>query len=133
MDERELLRQTADYAADFLGTLDERPVRAQAGVDELTERLGGPLPHAGLDPRAVVASLVEAAGPGIVGSASGRYFGFVTGGAVPAALAADWLASAWDQNGCLWVMSPAAAVVEEVCAAAGSPSCSACRRTSRAG
>jgi glutamate/tyrosine decarboxylase-like PLP-dependent enzyme len=113
--ERELLHQTADYAADFLATLDERPIRAEATVDELFESLGGPLPEAGMDPRAVVASLVEDAEPGIVGTPSGRYFGFVIGGATPAAVAADWLTSVWDQNAGLYVGGPSAAVVEEVC------------------
>src|SRR3954454_24005992 len=115
MSERELLHQTADYAADFLATLDERPIRAEATVDELFESLGGPLPEAGMDPRAVVASLVEDAEPGIVGMPSGRYFGFVIGGAMPAAIAADWLTSVWDQNAGLYVGGPSAAVVEEVC------------------
>jgi hypothetical protein len=94
--ERELLHQTADYAADFLSTLDERPVRPDASVDELFAALGGPLPEEGLDPHAVIASLVEDAEPGIIGIPSGRFFGFVIGGAVPAAVAADWLTSVWD-------------------------------------
>jgi glutamate/tyrosine decarboxylase-like PLP-dependent enzyme len=112
--ERELLRTTADYAADFLGTLDDRPIRAEADVESLYAALGGPLPEDGIDPQAVIASLVEAAEPGVVGIPSGRYFGFVIGGAVPAALAADWLTSAWDQNAGLYAGGPAAAVVEEV-------------------
>src|SRR6266540_1555077 len=113
--ERELFRQAADYAADFLETLDTRSIRAEADVEELIAALGGQLPELGLDPRAVIASLVEAAEPGVVANASGRYFGFVVGGGVPAALAADWLASAWDQNAAFYVMGPSAAVVEEVC------------------
>jgi glutamate/tyrosine decarboxylase-like PLP-dependent enzyme len=115
--ERELLHQTAEYAADFLSTLDERPIRPEASVDELFEALGGPLPEDGLDPRAVVASLVESAEPGVVRSPSGRFLGFVIGGAVPAALAADWLTSAWDQNSGLYAIGPSSAVVEEVCRA----------------
>ncbi|MBV8562282.1 MAG: aspartate aminotransferase family protein, partial [Actinobacteria bacterium] len=110
MDERELLRRTADYAADFLDTMETRPVRP----DGMPDALRGPLPRTGLDPAAVIASLVEAAGPGLTAIPSGRYFGFVTGGSLPAALAADWLASAWDQNVALFVMSPAGAVAEEV-------------------
>ena len=113
--ERELFREAADHAADFLETLDTRSVRAEADVEELSAALGGPLPERGLEPQAVIASLVEAAEPGVVANASGRYFGFVVGGGVPAALAADWLASAWDQNAALYVMGPSAAVVEEVC------------------
>jgi len=114
VEERELLRGAADYAADFLETLDDRPIRHAAGVDELYEALGGPLPEAGQDARAVLASLAEAAEPGLVGIPSGRYFGFVVGGGLPAALAADWLTSAWDQNAGGYVLGASAAVVEEV-------------------
>jgi len=115
VDERELLHETADYAADFLATLDERPIRAEATLEELTAALGGPLPQSGMEPRAVIASLVESAGPGITASPSGRWFGFVLGGSLPAPLAADWLTSAWDQNAGLYVAGPSASVVEEVC------------------
>ena len=114
MKERELLHATADYAADFLATLGERPVRPEAALDELTAVLGGPLPEGGMDPRAVIASLVEHAAPGLMATPSGRFFGFVIGGAESASLAADWLTSAWDQNAGLYAAAPAAAVVEEV-------------------
>jgi glutamate/tyrosine decarboxylase-like PLP-dependent enzyme len=113
-DERELLRRTADLAADFLDTLDDRPICPEASVEELRAALGGALPDGPSDPLDVVEALAAAAEPGIVGIPSGRYFGFVIGGAVPAALAADWLTSAWDQNAGLVVGGPAAAVVEEV-------------------
>jgi len=113
--ERELFRQVADHAADFVATLDTRPVRPVADVESLTAALGGPLPERGAAPEDVVAALVEAADPGLVAIPSGRYFGFVIGGAVPAAVAADMLASVWDQNAGLYVAGPAAAVVEEVC------------------
>ena len=79
--------------------------------------LGSPLPERPLDARDVVGDLAAAAGPGVIASGSGRFFGFVVGGATPAALAADWLASAWDQNAGLYVLGPAAAVVEEVAGA----------------
>jgi glutamate/tyrosine decarboxylase-like PLP-dependent enzyme len=115
MSERELFGQTAQAAADFLETLEDRPIAPEADVEELTRALGGPLPEDGMDPRAVIAALVEDATPGIVGIPSGRYFGFVIGGAVPAAVAADWLTSVWDQNAGLYVGGPSAAVVEEVC------------------
>jgi hypothetical protein len=96
--ERELLHAAADYASDFLDSVGDRPIRWRAGVDDLYDSLAGPSPEVGLDDRAVLASLVEAAELGLVGTASGRYFGFVIGGAVPAAPAADRLATAWDQN-----------------------------------
>ena len=113
-DERELLRRTAEIAADFVESLDERPVWPPATVDELRSTLGGRLPDGPSDPLEVVEALAQAAEPGVVGIPSGRYFGFVIGGAVPASLAADWLASTWDQNAGLVVAGPSAAVVEEV-------------------
>jgi glutamate/tyrosine decarboxylase-like PLP-dependent enzyme len=113
--ERELFEHVARYASDFLETLDERPIAPEADVEELMHALGGPLQDEGMDPSAVVAALVEDATPGLVGIPSGRYFGFVIGGAMPAAVAADWLTSVWDQNAGLYVGGPSAAVVEEVC------------------
>jgi glutamate/tyrosine decarboxylase-like PLP-dependent enzyme len=114
---RDLLHETADLAADYLETLSDRPVYPSIEVEELRGRLGGPLPAGPTDAREVVRALAEAADEGAVATASGRYFGFVIGGAMPAALAADWLTSAWDQNAGLYVGGPAAAVVEEVAGA----------------
>jgi glutamate/tyrosine decarboxylase-like PLP-dependent enzyme len=116
-DLRDLLGLTAEIAADFHETLDERPVYPRATLAELREELGGVLPEGPTPPRQVVADLAAAADPGLVAEPGGRYFGFVIGGAVPAALAADWLATAWDQNAGLYVGGPAAAVVEDVAAA----------------
>ena len=113
-DVRALLQRTADLAADFLDSLDERPVFPQVSVDELRSTLRVPLPDEPMDPRQVVEELAAAAEPGLVAMPSGRYFGFVIGGALPAALAADWLASAWDQNAGLYVGGPSASVVEQV-------------------
>jgi glutamate/tyrosine decarboxylase-like PLP-dependent enzyme len=115
--ERELLRRTADLAADFLDSLDRRPVWPDASVEELRSSLGGSLQDEPLDPAEVIEELVRAAEPGVVGIPSGRYFGFVIGGAVPASLAADWLTSVWDQNAGLVVGGPSAAIVEEVAGA----------------
>ena len=113
-DERALLRRTAEIAAGFVESLDERPVWPPATNEELRAALGGDLPQGPSDPLEVVEALAEAAERGVVGIPSGRYFGFVIGGAVPASLAADWLASTWDQNAGLVVAGPSAAVVEEV-------------------
>src|SRR5581483_8094697 len=114
---RELLRETADLAADFLESLPDRPVFPRIEVDDLRARLGGPLPDGPTDPAEVVRELAAAGDAGAVAIPSGRYFGCVIGGAVPAALAADWLTSTWDQNAGLYVAGPAAAVVEEVAGA----------------
>ncbi|HEV2917823.1 MAG TPA: aspartate aminotransferase family protein, partial [Actinomycetota bacterium] len=111
------LGEAFDQALAYLDGLPARPVPARAGLAELRAALGGPLPERPLDPRDVVAELATAAEPGVVASAGGRYFGFVVGGATPAALAADWLTSAWDQNAALYVLGPAASVVEEVAGA----------------
>ena len=113
-DERELLRRTAEIAADFVESFDERSIRPRATVDELRAALGGPLPEAPSDPLDVIEALAAAAEPGVVGIPSGRYFGFVIGGSLPAALAADWLTSVWDQNAGLVIGGPSAAVTEQV-------------------
>ena len=112
--DRGLLQRTAELAADFLESLDERPVAPRAGRDELLASLGGPLPGAGLPATDVIEELARAAEPGVVGMAGPRYFGFVIGGSLPAALAADWLTSTWDQNAGLFAAGPSASVVEEV-------------------
>ncbi|HEY6589458.1 MAG TPA: aminotransferase class V-fold PLP-dependent enzyme [Actinomycetota bacterium] len=111
------LGEAFDQALAYLEGLPGRPVPGRAGLAELRAALGGPLPERPLDPREVVAELATAAEPGVVATAGGRYFGFVVGGATPAALAADWLTSAWDQNAALYVLGPAASVVEEVAGA----------------
>ena len=112
--ERDLLARTAERAADYVETLGERPIRESATVEELRASLGGPLPDGPSDPATVVAELADAVEPGLIAMGSGRYFGFVIGGVLPASLAADWLTSAWDQNAGLYVGGPPASVVEEV-------------------
>jgi glutamate/tyrosine decarboxylase-like PLP-dependent enzyme len=73
-------------------------------------------PRGGEDPRDVLERLARDANPGLTASVGPRYFGFVVGGSVPAALAADWLVSTWDQNAGAYAVSPASAVIEEVAA-----------------
>src|SRR4051794_24720921 len=97
----------------YLDGLEARPVGARAGAADLRAALAGPLPEQGEPAASVVERLAAGADRGIVATGGPRYFGFVVGGSVPAALGADWLTSAWDQNAGLFVLSPAAAVVED--------------------
>ncbi len=113
-DARDLLRRTAEIAADYVESLGERPIFPRITPEQLREALGGPLPDEPLDPERVIEELAAAAEPGVVALGSGRYFGFVIGGAVPAALAADWLTSTWDQNAGIYPIGPSASVVEQV-------------------
>ena len=110
----ELLRRTAEVAAEYLGSLPERPVRAGASLDELRSALRVALQDGSQPALQVIEELVAATEPGLVGTQSPRYFGFVIGGALDAAIAADWLTSVWDQNGAGYPGGPSAAVVEEV-------------------
>jgi glutamate/tyrosine decarboxylase-like PLP-dependent enzyme len=113
---RLLLDRVHDAALQFLDRLPDRPVTATATFAELRARLGGVWCDAPQDPDAVIASLLRDAEPGVVSTAGPRYFGFVTGGSLPVAVAAEWMLSAWDQNGALHVMSPAASALEDIAA-----------------
>ncbi len=110
----EPLRLASDLARSWLATLDGRPVGVPVEPAVLRERLGAPLAAAGEDPAKVVEDLAAALEPGLVAIPGPRYFGFVNGGTLPAALAADWLVSAFDQNTAAYVMSPGMAVLEQV-------------------
>jgi glutamate/tyrosine decarboxylase-like PLP-dependent enzyme len=110
----DLLTRTQRHAADFLNSLDRQPVCATATLGELRHRLGVALNDEGMSPTEVVDDLVAATAGGHLGSAGGRFFAWVIGGAVPSALAADWLVSTWDNNAALYACGPASAVVEEV-------------------
>jgi glutamate/tyrosine decarboxylase-like PLP-dependent enzyme len=115
MSERDAgVRRAVDLGLGFLRDLDGRHVGPREPASRIAERLGGPLPEAGMDPVALVDELAAAADPGIVASAGPRYYGFVIGGTLPAALAADVLTAMWSQNGALHALSPAAAAAEEV-------------------
>jgi glutamate/tyrosine decarboxylase-like PLP-dependent enzyme len=111
---RSLLVAAADHAAAYLNTIDDTPVAPTRTGDELRVALGGALNSTPRDPRTVLDDLVTATAGGLMGSTGGRFFGWVMGGSVPAALAADWLAAAWDQNAGIYACSPAAAVVEQI-------------------
>jgi glutamate/tyrosine decarboxylase-like PLP-dependent enzyme len=110
----ELLGSALEHSVAYRRSLASRPVAAQQPTEKVLERLEaiGSLPSAGCPPAAVLAELVELASPGITGMAAPRFFGWVTGGTLPAALAADWMTSAWDQNAGPATGAPAAAAFE---------------------
>jgi glutamate/tyrosine decarboxylase-like PLP-dependent enzyme len=111
---KKLLADAADRAARYVtGIANRRVAPLPADVERLKE-LGGSLPELPSDPAETLALLDEVGSPATVATTGGRYFGFVIGGALPAALAANWLAGAWDQNAAMQVMSPVAAKLEEI-------------------
>jgi glutamate/tyrosine decarboxylase-like PLP-dependent enzyme len=108
------LAEAFELSREYLRSLPERHVGPRADATALRERLGPALADGCQDPEAVIAAMAAAVDPGLVASAGPRYFGFVVGGVLPAAAAADWLATTWAQNGALHALSPAAAAAEQV-------------------
>ena len=108
----ELLRRAADLAAEFRASLPERPVAPGADDEEIRAGFDRSLPTAPTEPGDVLVALVSAADPGLLATAGPRYFGFVIGGALPGATAAEMLAAGWDQCAFNGVTSPAAAMAE---------------------
>jgi glutamate/tyrosine decarboxylase-like PLP-dependent enzyme len=109
-----LFARAAQLAADFRASLPDRPVVARTGREELRAALGGALPDAGTAPADVLDELAERADAGLTATAGPRYFGFVVGGALPAATAADMLTAGWDQCAYNSVLSPASGALEDV-------------------
>ena len=108
---RQLLAEAAARGADYLEALDTRPVfPREADIARLRDALEGDMPDEPAPDADVLAFLDEFGSPATVASAGGRYFGFVTGGSLPASLAAHILASAWDQNSFSFMSSPASAL-----------------------
>jgi glutamate/tyrosine decarboxylase-like PLP-dependent enzyme len=112
---RAVLHKALAHALAHLENMQRAPVSASATLAELRGRLARPLNEEGVDATQVIDELVADTAGGLIGSAGGRFFGWVIGGSVPAALAADWLTSTWDQNAALFACGPAEAVMEEVC------------------
>jgi glutamate/tyrosine decarboxylase-like PLP-dependent enzyme len=110
----ELLHMAAERAVQYLDSLDSRGVTPTPEALARLAQLGGPLPDSPADPADVLALLDRVGSPATVASSGGRYYGFVVGGALPAALAANWLAAAWDQNAGTAVLSPVGAALESI-------------------
>ena len=110
----ELLDDASRRAQRYLDELDGRPVFPTDAMRARLGELGGALPQDPTPPRDVLKLLDDAASPATVASAGRRYFGFVTGGALPATVAASWLATAWDQNCFTSTMSPAVTEIEKI-------------------
>ena len=104
------------HARRWLASIGTRRVGPVASADEIVGELGGPLPAQPASPEEVIDRLATVAEPGLMAIGSGRFYGWVMGGVLPAALGADWLVSAWDQNTGLRYATPATAAVEEVAA-----------------
>jgi glutamate/tyrosine decarboxylase-like PLP-dependent enzyme len=111
-----LLEHAHRHARSYLDTLDERRVPGTRTLEELRASLGGPLPEHGEPAPAVLDVVAREGTAAAIASGGPRFFGFVIGGSLPVALAADWLTSTWDQNSGLYVIGPAAAVMEETAA-----------------
>jgi glutamate/tyrosine decarboxylase-like PLP-dependent enzyme len=107
------LSAAAGHATAWLRSLPDRHVGPRVPVHDLIGAFGGPLPTSGMPAADVVDLLARTAEPGLMAMPSGRFFGWVIGGTLPAALASDWLVSAWDQNACLRYGAPAMAAIEE--------------------
>ncbi|WP_426005989.1 pyridoxal phosphate-dependent decarboxylase family protein [Paenarthrobacter sp. NyZ202] len=111
------LERAVAHAKQWLASVPTRSVRPTMDADQVAAKLGSPLPEGPTDPAAVIDELVAVAEPGLMAMQSGRFFGWVIGGTLPAALAADWMVSAWDQNTGLRFATPSAAAIEESAAA----------------
>ncbi|MGY4310155.1 glutamate/tyrosine decarboxylase-like PLP-dependent enzyme [Bradyrhizobium sp. USDA 4369] len=105
------------HAVAYLRHRDIQPIAATASLDDLRRRLNRALTDDGVAAENVIGDIVRDVDGGILGSGSGRFFGWVIGGTLPAALAADWLVAAWDQNAAIHACGPAEAVIEEIAGA----------------
>ena len=107
------LARAAQHAHDWLESLPSRPVKPRDGIERMEAAFDAELPEGPTDPTEVVDELARLAEPGLMAIGSGRFFGWVMGGTLPAALASDWMVSAWDQNNGLRYATPATAAIEE--------------------
>ena len=114
-DQQASLHRATELALSYLDSLDVASVAATVSLAELRRRFFQELPDDGVDAVTIVDDLARDTAGALIGSAGGRFYGWVLGAGLPSALAADWLTATWDQNAGTYACSPAAAVVEEVC------------------
>ena len=117
IDRQIALDVAARHARGWLDSLATRPAPPQASVAEVAKALGTELPDGPTPADEVIDLLATACDPGLTAMPGGRFYGMVIGGTHPAALAADWLVSAWDQNAALRQVTPAHAAVEDIASA----------------
>src|SRR5512139_427219 len=111
---QQLLADAASRAQRYLAALPDRAVAPTASAVDALSRLGGPLPESTCDPAQVLARLDELVSPATMAMAGPRFFGFVIGGSLPVTVAANWLATAWDQNTCLHAVTPGVSHIEQL-------------------
>jgi glutamate/tyrosine decarboxylase-like PLP-dependent enzyme len=114
MEEYKILKSAAEHALNYLDTLPGRSVFPREEALQELEKLSVPLPESPSNTEAIINTLHTIGSQNTVASNGGRYFGFVFGGSLPVSLAANWLASAWDQNAVFKASSPIAAHIEKV-------------------
>lgn len=115
--DKAIYQQVMDYALDYLDTLHERPAYPTEAALAALDALDEPMPQQATAAADILKLLHDVGSPATTAQGGGRYFGFVNGGLLPAALAARLLADVWDQNAALYVMSPIAAKLEQLCEA----------------
>jgi hypothetical protein len=114
------------HARAWLAGIPQRPLPPTSDVEAVAAALGGSLPDGPTDPAEVIDLLARVVEPGLMSMGSGRFFGWVIGGTLPAALGADWLVSAWDQNAAIRFATPGVVGAEQA-AGAWLSTCSGCR------
>ena len=112
---KNLLKETAERSTRYLESLKNRSVSPLSEAIQNLSQFDESLPEGPADPQKILELLDNIGSPATVASAGGRYFGFVVGGSLPATVAANWLACAWDQNDGMRVLSPVAVALEQIC------------------
>ena len=111
---KKLFNQVLEYSSEFLSEIEDMSISKPVNAQELKNKLHYTLSDEGVGAEQVIHDLVQDTRDGLLGSGSGRFFGWVMGGAYEVGIAAEWLTSVWDQNAAIAACSPAAAVVEEI-------------------